>query len=131
MIEKFEDLLAWQEARKLVKVISLIIKKQGINKDLILIDQITRSSRSVMANIAEGFGRYTYRDNRQFIIIARGSLAETQNHLYITLDLDYITREEFDNIYELTVNIYKLLNGLANHLKKAQDNINNKAIANN
>lgn len=65
MIEKFEDLIVWQEARKLVKAISLIIKKQGLNKDLLLVDQITRSSRSVMANIAEGFGRYTKITNHQ------------------------------------------------------------------
>lgn len=126
MIEKFEDLIVWQEARKLSKNIAELLKRPPFCKDLVLVDQIKRSSRSIGSNIAEGFGRYTYRDYRQFVMIARGSLTETQNHLYTALDLKYITDEEFHQLYDLTVKIYKLLNGLITHLKNAQANSTNK-----
>lgn len=126
MIEKFEDLIVWQEARKLSNRIAELIKKSPFSKDLVLVDQIKRSSRSISSNIAEGFGRYTYRDYRQFVMIARGSLTETQNHLYTALDLNYITKEEFQQLYDLTVKIYKLLNGLITHLKNAQANSTNR-----
>ena len=122
MIEKFEDLIVWQEARKLSNLIAELIERPVISKDFALVDQLRRSSRSITANIAEGFGRYTYRDYRQFIMIARGSLTETQNHLYTALDLKYIDEEEFQRLYVLTVKVYKLLNGLVTHLKNAQTN---------
>jgi four helix bundle protein len=86
-------------------------------KDYSLADQITRSTRSIMANIAEGYGRYTFRDFKQFLTVARGSLTETQNHLYIALDMQYLTQEEFQRLYDLSVDVYKLINGLTAHLK--------------
>ena len=95
MIEKFEDLIAWQKARILAIEINQIVKKSGFTKDFMLIDQIIRSSRSITANIAEGYGRYTYNDYKHFLTIARGSLTKTQNHLYTAFDLGYITEEEF------------------------------------
>ncbi len=119
MVDKFEDLVVWQEARKLVYEIAFVVKNPIFCKDFSLVDQILRSSRSVMSNIAEGFGRYTYRDNKQFLFIARGSLTETQNHLYIALDLKYLTPEEFQKLYNQSVSVYKLLNGLIHYLKKA------------
>jgi four helix bundle protein len=118
MIKKFEDLIAWQKARLLTTEITQIIKKSGFVKDFILIDQIIRSSRSITANIAEGYGRYTYNDYKHFLTIARGSLTETQSHLYTALDLGYLTQEEFQNLYDLSVNVYRLINGLIAHLKK-------------
>jgi four helix bundle protein len=59
-----------------------------------LISQIKRSSRSVTANIAEGYGRYTYTDTGHFFIIARGSLTETMEHLTTAYDENYITEQE-------------------------------------
>jgi four helix bundle protein len=60
----------------------------------LLIAQIKRSSRSISANIAEGYGRYTYKDTRNFFIIARGSTTETMEHLATAFDEKYITTEE-------------------------------------
>jgi four helix bundle protein len=116
MITKFEDLIVWQKARILVCEINQYTLKPKFSKDFNLKDQIIRSSRSIMSNIAEGFGRHTFRDYKQFIVIARGSLTETQNHLYIAFDLNYLTQEEFDNLYRIMTEIHKLLNGLINHL---------------
>jgi four helix bundle protein len=116
-IQKFEDLIAWQKARLLTNEIHRIIKKPVFCKDFALVNQILRSSRSIMSNIAEGYGRYTFRDYKHFLTIARGSLTETQNHLHIALDLNYINKDEFQNLYNLTTEVYRLLNGLIAHLK--------------
>lgn len=111
MIQKFETLIAWQKARVLEVEILKIIKKPIFSKDFDLINQIRRSSRSIMTNIAEGYGRYTYREYKQFLKIARGSLTETQNHLYIALDSEYINKAEFQSLYNLTIEVYRLING--------------------
>ncbi|NLW48198.1 MAG: four helix bundle protein [Firmicutes bacterium] len=116
-IQKFEDLIAWQKARLLAIEIQKIIKNPIFYKDFDLINQILRSSRSIMTNIAEGYGRYSFREYKHFLTIARGSLTETQNHLYIALDSEYINKEEFHNLYNLTIEVYRLINGLIAHLK--------------
>lgn len=113
---EIEDLLAWQKARVLMREIATAVKSENFRKDFHLVDQIIRSARSIMANIAEGYGRFTYKDYKSFLIMARGSLAETQNHLYIALDLKYLSEDEFNKLYELSSEIYRLLNGLITHL---------------
>jgi four helix bundle protein len=117
MINKFEDLIAWQTARRLMILVNKLTHNDMFKKDYSLVDQIIRSVRSIMSNIAEGFGRYKFNDYKHFLTMARGSLTETQNHLYIALDLQYINQEEFDNAYHLTEEVYKLLNGIIAHLK--------------
>lgn len=68
-----------------------------------------------MANISEGFGRYSFRDSRQFFTMARGSIAEVQSHLYIILDCGMITNDKFQEIYEQSIKTNKLINGLINN----------------
>ena len=110
-IEKFEDLIAWQEARKLVNLIYSVTQKSDF-KDFGLANQIQKAAVSVMANISEGFGRFSFKDSKQFFTIARGSIAELQSHLYVILDQTKISKIEFDNIYEQSVKVNKLINGL-------------------
>jgi len=110
-IEKFEDLIAWQEARKLVNLIYGVTQK-GDFKDFGLANQIQKAAVSVMANISEGFGRFSFKDSKQFFTVARGSVAEVQSHLYVVLDQAKISKSEFDNIYEQSIKVNKLINGL-------------------
>ncbi|MEW5758159.1 MAG: four helix bundle protein [Candidatus Omnitrophota bacterium] len=110
-IQKFEDLIAWQEARKLVKMIYNITKKNDF-KDFGLANQIQRAAVSIMANISEGFGRYSFKDSKQFFTMAKGSISELQSHLYVVLDCDMLSRIEFDNVYEQSNKTAKLINGL-------------------
>ncbi len=65
-------------------------------KDFSLRDQIKRASVSIMANIAEGHGRRTSAEFANFLNIARGSAIEVQSHLYVALDMKYISQNEFD-----------------------------------
>ncbi|MFH0948578.1 MAG: four helix bundle protein [Elusimicrobiota bacterium] len=80
--------------------------------------KIRRSSISIMANIAEGFGRHGLKDAKQFYIIARGSVAETQSHLYVFKDAKFISEVEFNETYEQSVTVNKLLNGLISNIIK-------------
>ena len=70
-----------------------------------------------MANIAEGHGRLTETEFANFLNIARGSAVEVQSHLYVALDLDYIGRSDFDEIYETLSEISKMTISLAQYLR--------------
>ena len=74
------------------------MKKFPSDEKYRLADQIIRSSRSIGNNIAEGHGRFHYADSSKFLINARGSAAETIDHLIIALDHNYITDEVLENL---------------------------------
>lgn len=114
---RFEDIKAWQKAREVTAKISEATADSAFSKDFGLRDQIRRSTVSIMANIAEGFGRRTNREFANFLVIAHGSAAETQSHLYIALDLKYIDQDVFDAIYHLLDEVSRMTMGLCKHLQ--------------
>ena len=97
-IERFEDIKAWQAARELVSAVYRVSRRGKFEKDFGLRDQIQRASVSVMANIAEGFERSSDRDFHQFLYITKGSAGEVRSHLFVALDLGYVTSDEFDDL---------------------------------
>lgn len=117
-IKRFEDLITWQKARILANKVFTICENKELKNEYGLTSQIKRSSISIMANIAEGFGRHSLKEAKQFYITARGSLAETQSHLYVLLDLKHISNEIFCDIYNNSEEVNKLLNGLISNLIK-------------
>lgn len=119
-IEKFEDIQAWQKARELVKSVYRITSRGGFAKDYSLKDQIRRASVSIMSNIAEGFARQTNKEFIQFLHIALGSVAEVQSQLYVAQDLNYVSKEEFGRIYELSSEVARLVTGFIKYLQGAQ-----------
>ena len=102
----------------------LKIKIEGIAKifpgeeKFRLTDQIIRSARSVNSSIAEGHGRYTFPDRIHFCIIARGSLAETYNHLIDAYDCKYIALEKLTEFNNEINEVEKILNGYINWLRE-------------
>jgi four helix bundle protein len=118
-MKTFEDLEAWKLARELRKAISKLVKTFPKDERFRLVDQIIRSSRSVPANIAEGFGRFHFQENIQFCRQARGSLSETLEHLICALDEEYIDEATFQSHRELIEHCWKVLNGYIAYLKKA------------
>lgn len=119
----FEDLKVWQAARELRKEVSSLAKKLPRDEQFRLTDQILRASRSVTANIAEGYGRFHYQENIQFCRQARGSLFELLDHLTVALDDEYITMDEFEAYRSQVFAVVRLLNGYIKYLqqRKAQD----------
>lgn len=119
-IEKFEDIQAWQKARELVNRIYSMTNKGDFAKDYGLRDQLRRACIWVMSNISEGYARQTDKEFAQFLYIALGSAAEAQSLLYSAQDLNYISKEEFDNIYELRSEVARLIAGFIKYLQRAQ-----------
>ena len=108
-ITRFEDIKAWQEARKLVKsVYSVINESEKFQKDFRLVNQIQGAAVSSMANISEGFARKSNREFAQYLFISKSSAAEVQSHLYVALDQGYITQEAFDTIYAQCEKVSKM-----------------------
>ncbi|MFD2531888.1 four helix bundle protein [Gracilimonas halophila] len=117
---KLSELESWKSARELRQMVSTLVKDFPKDEKFRLKDQIIRSSRSVPANIAEGFGRYHYQENIQFCRMARGSLYETQEHLICALDEGYIQQNAFDELNNQILHCLKILNGYIAYLKKSK-----------
>jgi len=95
-INKFEDLEIWKLSLKITRDVYDLTSKGGFSKDFGLRDQIRRAIISVSSNIVEGFEKNNNNEFIRFLKIAKGSVGETRNQLYIALGVNYITKEEFD-----------------------------------
>lgn len=111
-IESFQDLKAWQESYRLTIMVYKATKNFPREEIFALISQIRRSASSVPSNIAEGFSRFSDKDKSHFYTIALGSLTETQNHLLISKGVEYLDQKNFDEIWNQTIIVSKLCNGL-------------------
>jgi four helix bundle protein len=121
--QNFTELEVWKKARTLKNEIKELTNSFPADEKYRIVDQIIRSSRSVTATIAEGHGRFSYKDQIHFCIMARGSLSETLNHIVDAFNCGYIDREICQNFAAKIEEIQKLLNGYISFLKK---NINTK-----
>lgn len=121
-INTFEDLEAYKAARVFRVFISQFITPLLITaKEFDLLNQIKRSSRSVTANIAEGYVRFHYLDTAKFCSNARGSLCETLDHLSVASDEKIISSELYQQALNHYENAIKLLNGYINFLYRSAD----------
>jgi four helix bundle protein len=116
--KSFTELEVWKKARNLKNEIKELAQSFPPEEKFRLSDQIIRSSRSITATIAEGHGRYTFKDQVHFCIIARGSLSETHNHLIDALDCKYIDYEQLTSFKNKIEEIERLLNGYIAYLRK-------------
>jgi four helix bundle protein len=116
----FEDIIAWQKAGVLCKVINGYTNKNLFSRDYKLISQIKGSSGSAMDNIAEGFERGGNKEIGQFLAISKASAGETRSPLYRALDNEYISEIEFQEAYNLAEEVGKLTGALMNHLKSSE-----------
>jgi four helix bundle protein len=117
-INKFEDLKIWQLALKITKEIYDITAKKEFSKDFSLRDQIRRAIVSVSSNIVEGFEKNNNNEFIRFLKIAKGSTGEVRNQLYIALAINYITKNEFDNLNEKLVDLANQIGKLISYLEK-------------
>ncbi len=117
-ITKFEDLIAWQEARTLVKMVYKLTSEGSFSKDFGMRDQIQRASVSAMTNIAEGFDCESTAEFARFLGFARRSAVEVQSLLYAALDVDHIKQEVFKSHYEQAKKCKALIGGLKQAILK-------------
>lgn len=108
-IEKFEEIISWQKAKELTLVIYGVLRDC---KDFSFKNQLERASVSIMNNIAEGFERRTNKELKNFLFIAKGSAGEVRSMLNLGLELGYFQKKDFEKMYNLTLEISRLLSGL-------------------
>ena len=92
-------------------------KRDPLRSDWGLRDQMCRSSISVMANIAEGFGRKGKTEFSRYLTIAKASCAELQSHLYIASDLGYLDPDQFKQMFAVATRTEILIAGMIRHLQ--------------
>ena len=112
LIRKFEDIIAWQEARKLVADIYRLTSTGALAKDFGLRDQIQRAAVSAMTNIAEGFVCESKKEFARFLGIARRSAVEVQSLHYAALDAGYIDEQTFKTEYQQADQTKAIIGGL-------------------
>ena len=117
-ITKFEDLIAWQEARALVKSVYKLTSDGTFAKDFGMRDQIQRAAVSVMTNIAEGFDCESTAEFARFLGIARCSAVEVQSLLYAALDVEHIEQDVFKSHFEQARKCKALIGGLKQSILK-------------
>lgn len=119
--DHFYDLPVYKTCRAFRKRISDIVRQSFPgNEEYRLKAQVLNASRSVTANIAEGFGRFHHQENIQFCRQARGSLTETMDHMIIAFDDGYIKDEALKEINDEYKLCLKELNGYIKYLKSAK-----------
>ena len=106
---KFTELLIWQRSREWSKQIFRQTRNASFGRDQRLVAQINDSSSSVMANIAEGFGRGTQAEFVQFIGYSIGSLNETQSHLCAAYDREYVSKADFGKLFQEGTEIRRMI----------------------
>jgi four helix bundle protein len=123
MAYAFENMKAWQEARKLVGATYRLLDDFPKFENYALCDQIRRAVVSVPSNLAEGSGRISVKEQLRFYEIAYGALMEIYNQLIIVTDLNYLDKNKFEDIRPQIDIVAKMLNGLRNSMiKKINEN---------
>jgi len=124
-VKSLETLEVWKKAKEFSlrvyrEVLPLLPSEEKWN----LNQQLRRSSSSVPANIAEGYGRFYYQEIIRFCYIARGSLEETLSHLVLCFELKYIPKELFDSLEQDGEKLTQLINGYVGYLKRSKQGQN-------
>jgi four helix bundle protein len=116
-ITRFEEIEAWKSARELTRMVYVFTEQGKFAKDFGLKNQIQRASVSVMSNIAEGFESRTQPQFLEYLGRAKASAGEVRCQLYVAIDLQYITQEEFGRIFDIADKSSRQLARFMNYLE--------------
>ncbi|MDP3294434.1 MAG: four helix bundle protein [Nevskia sp.] len=116
-VRGYEDLVVWQKAMLLVREVYLLTADMPDAERFGLTAQIRRAAVSVPSNIAEGQGRLSTGEFKQFLGNARGSLYELETQMRLMTDLNLVDDVAAANILATAGDVARLLNGLINSLK--------------
>ena len=117
-IQSFTDLVAWQEGHKLVIAIYRATEVFPKAEVFGLTNQMRRCVISITSNVAEGFGRQSYKEKVQFYSLAKGSNLELQNQMFAARDIGFLKSNQFQALAEQSLVVGKLLTGL---IKKSKE----------
>ncbi len=110
-MKSFKDILVWNKAYSLVLEIYKLTKRFPQEEKFGLTQQMRRSAVSIIANIAEGNKRKSDKDFGHFLNIAEGSLEELKCYLILSKDLNYLTEKDFENLFSISEEIGRMLQG--------------------
>jgi four helix bundle protein len=116
-IESWRDLIVWQKAHAAALEVYRETKTFPPDERYRLTDQLCRAAASVPTNIAEGKGRSSLAEFRQFLVIARGSTEETRYLLLLAKDLGILSSTAHDNMEARYTEISKMTNALLRSLR--------------
>lgn len=116
-ITRFEEIEAWKTARELTRMVYAFTEQGKFSKDFGLKNQIQRASVSVMSNIAEGFESRTQPQFLEYLGRAKASAGEVRCQLYVAIDLQYITQEEFGRVFDIADKSSRQLARFMNYLE--------------
>lgn len=123
-IQSFTDLHVWQEGHKLVLLVYKTTKSFPREETYSLVDQMRRAAASITANLAEGFGRQTYKEKLQYYYMAQGSLTELKNFILIAKDVGYLKESVLKElVYQANIT-HQILQGF---IQKTKTFINRKS----
>jgi four helix bundle protein len=120
-IDRFEDLIAWQKARDLTRIIYQVSRKGTFARDLGLSRQLQRAAVSIMSNIAEGFERGGRGEFHQFLSTAKASCAEVRSQRYVALDVGYLEHTEFARLLTMAEELARIIGGLRSSVSARRD----------
>ena len=121
-ITRFEEIESWKTARQLTLLIYKMAEQGAFAKDFGLKDQIRRAAVSVMSNIAEGFESRTNTQFVNYLGHAKASSGEVRSQLYVTLDLKYVSQEQFNEAFELADKASRQIRRFIEYLEKNPGN---------
>lgn len=116
MVKTHRDLQIWQKSMTLVTRVYKAVETFPDFEKFGLMSQIRRSSVSIPANIAEGFGRRSKKEFKRFLNISMGSLFELQTELEVSYNLGFLEKDHFDKLYEDTREIERMMSSFISSL---------------
>lgn len=111
-VRVFEDLMAWQQARRLVALVREATVQNKLRRDRAICDQLLRAARSVMSNIAEGFESGTRSEFNRYLGMAPGSCAEVRSQLYEVQDAGLIDAQIQAQLFTVAKSTANLVSAL-------------------
>jgi four helix bundle protein len=120
-VQGFEDLLAWQMARELVREINSVAESAPVTRLYAFRDQLQRAAVSVMSNIAEGYDRGSRAEFFHMLSISKGSCAEVRSLLYVAIDAGYIDQSTFARLNQQTHELSRVIGALRAAVGRQRD----------
>jgi len=117
----FTELRTWQAARKLRQELYRLTQSFPAEERFGLAAQIRRAAVSVTANLAEGYGRFSYQENIQFCRQSRASAYELRDHLTTAVDAGYVPGQTCRELEQRALEVIRLLNGYIRATKKLKE----------
>jgi four helix bundle protein len=117
-VKTYRDLIVWQKSMGLVTEIYKASTVFPRREDYGLTSHVRHCAVSIPSNIAEGYGRHTRNEYVRFLQIALGSLYELQTQMEISVNLEYLKKDDFERLYEMSREIERMLTRLISRLQE-------------